>query len=323
MIQMRVAWQGVPSGCMAVLLVALPAIARGQISASPGGHYVRYGEETLLLAGDSGTQCVTQNAHVDYRAWIDDCAARGIRMVHVWSFVPPRQKQDGSEIEPRWGYVYPGITPWARSSGGPPARDQLPRWDLQRFDDGSDADLDRYWPRMRDMCGYAREKGLLVGITVFTGWAKHQADWVFHPLHVDNGGHLDQVKEAVQIATPGKEILNEAWSEDWPKPRKTQWIWERLAQELIAQLNPFGNVFFVFLDEHSYDAGNLGDHFLGFFKERGAVWMDWAQRRDQVDFVISGTSGREDKNAIAVKGFRAEPVRPYFLQERGPYRGEG
>ena len=166
-----------------ILPLMLPALAIAEASAplaaSPSGHYIQYAGRTLMLIGDSGTQCVMQNANLDYRAWIDDCAARGIRMVHVWSFMAPRQKQDGSQIEARWGYVYPGLTPWARKTAGPPAAGQRPQWDLLRFDDGPDDALGRYWPRLRDLCQYAKDKGLIAGITVFTGWAKHNGDWAF------------------------------------------------------------------------------------------------------------------------------------------------
>lgn len=294
------------------------------LGASASGHYVEYGGQTLMLVGDSGTQCATQNINFDYRAWIDDCAARGIRMVHVWSFMAPRQKQDGSVIEERWGYVYPGITPWARQTSGTAANDQLPRWNLQAFDDGLDGDLSRYWPRLRDLCAYAREKGVLVGYTVFTGWIKGNTDaWAYHPFNLQNGGHLGRnLPEGVTIATPGTEVYQEPWSEAWPDAKKTQWVWEQLSAKAIHELAPFGNVFFVFFDEHSYPEGNMGDHFLQFFKKRKAVWMDWDKRRAEVDFVICDTDTREDKNALAVKGFLARPARPYFLLEGEPYLGD-
>jgi len=63
-----------------------------------------------MLIGDGGTQCASQNGNLDHRQWIDDCARRAIRAIHLWSFVPIRQKQDGSQIEERWGY-YPFMTP--------------------------------------------------------------------------------------------------------------------------------------------------------------------------------------------------------------------
>jgi len=311
------------SACIALLFTTCSCDLASHITTSPSGHWVEYEGRTLMLVGDSGTQCVLQNANLNYRAWIDDCAERGIPMIHVWSFMAPRQKSDGSELEERWKYVYPGLTPWRRHSGGQPAHDQLPRWNLQLFDDGADGALDHYWPRARDLCAYARSKKILVGYTVFTGWIKGNANaWAYHPFNKVNGGHLDRnLPDGVTIATPGQEIWNKDWQEDWSTAEKTQWIWERFALKAIEELNPFGNVFFVFFDEHSYTEGNMGDHFLQFFKKRNALWMDWAPRRQQVDFVLNDTNDRPDKNSLSVAGFFAKPARPYFLLEGGPYRG--
>ena len=312
-----------------VVAAAFPAAAQG-LRASPSGHYIRYGDETLLLIGDSGTQCVLQNLNLDYRQWIDDCAERGIRAIHVWALVPPRQKQDGSVIEDRYGYVYPGATPWARREGGPPAFDQLPQWDLRRIDEGADPQA-HYWPRLRDLCAYAKAHEIIVGITVFFGWPKHnhadRPDWSYHPFNVLNGGHLTDPKRMTtvcqEILSPGEEVVEEDWSPDWPATKKTQWVWERFAEKLIEDTRPYGNVFFVFMDEHSYSEGNCGDHFLGFFKRRGAVWVDWEARREAVDFVFSSTFSADDKNADAVKGFSGTPAKPYMHLEGGPYEGDG
>lgn len=295
------------------------------LAVSPSGHYITYQGRPVLLAGDSGTQCATQNSNLDHRQWIDDCAARGIRSVHVWSFMGARQKQDGSVIEDRWGYVYPCITPWPRRTSGPLANDQLHRWNLQGYDDGPDGDLTHYWPRMRDMCSYAKSKNMLVGYTVFTGWIKGNHDaWAYHPFNVANGGHLtNNLPDGVTIATPGTEVWQQAWSDGWSNAKKTQWVWERLAIKAINDLGQFGNVFFVFFDEHSYDEGNMGDHFRDFFRSRGQTWMDWSNRRSSVDLVMSSTFGGDDKNADAVSGFSAAPTRPYFFLEGEPYLGDG
>ncbi len=292
---------------------------------SPSGHYLTYKGQALLLAGDSGTQCATQNSNLDHRAWIDDCAARGLRSIHVWSFMAARQKQDGSVVEDRWGYVYPCVTPWARHTSGPLANDQLHRWNLQSYDDGPDGDLTHYWPRMRDMCTYAKSKDILVGYTVFTGWIKGNHDaWEYHPFNVENGGHLtDNLPDGVTIASPGTEVWQEAWNAGWSNAKKTQWVWERLAIKAINDLGQFKNVFFVFFDEHSYDEGNMGDHFRDFFRSRGQMWMDWSNRRSSVDLVMSSTFGGDDKNADAVSGFNGLPTKPYFFLEGEPYMGDG
>lgn len=303
----------------------------GLVGTSPGGHYITYKGEPLLLVGDSGTQVVMQNTNINHREWIDDCAARRIRAVHVWAFLAPRQKQDGSVIEARYGYVYPGVTPWARKTSGADATDQLKQWDMQAFDEGPAGDSTHYWPRLRDLCGYAAGKDVVVGITVFFGWPKHnnisRPDWSYHPLNVVNGGPVtdggDPVTEVQMIESPGTEVWTEAWSDTWSSRKKAQWVWERYAKKLIDDTAPFGNVFFVFMDEHSYSEGNMGDHFRDFFRSRGQVWMDWNARRSSIDWVMSGTFGGDDKNSNAVSGFTGTPSRPYCFLEGEPYMDSG
>ena len=307
---------------IALAAAVLPGLAYGAIGVSPNGHYVTYNGQTIMMIGDSGTQCVPQNANLDHREWIDDCADRGIRAVHVWAFVAVRQKQDGSQIEDRWGYVIPDLVPWARNTSGPLAHDQRYRWNLQAFDEGADGDMSHYWPRMRDMCSYAKDKGVVFGITVFTGWSKHDYSWVYHPLNVNNGGHLSDKDDAVYINTPGTEVWQQSYSSSWSSRKKTQWVWERYSKKLIDELGSYGNVFFVFFDEHSYSEGNMGDHFRDFFRSRDQIWVDWSNRRSSVDIVMSGTFGGEDKNSEARSGFNGIPTRPYLFLEGHPYMGD-
>jgi hypothetical protein len=300
------------------------------LSASPSGHYVQYSGKVLMLIGDSGTQCVMQNLNLDHRQWIDDCAQRGITAVHIWALVPPRQKRDGSAVEGRYGYVYPGATPWARRAAGPPATDGWPQWDLTRFDEGDDPNKN-YWPRLRDLCSYAKQHRIVVGITVFFGWPKHNSqerpDWSYHPLNLVNGGFLSDSKNITTVAqiihSPGTEVLQEPWSEDWPPAKKTQWVWERYADKMIQETMRYGNVFYVFMDEHSYSEGNCGDHFLTFFKKRGALYADWDRRRDAVDLVHDDARDPEgDGNSGAIKAFVKTPSRPNISLEASPYQGD-
>jgi len=301
---------------------ALDWFLNSNLGISAGGHYVRYNGETLMLVGDSGTQCAAQNSNLDHREWIDDCASRGIRAVHIWSFVAVRQKQDESQIEDRWGYVIPDVVPWARNTSGTLAYDQRYQWNLQAFDEGAEGDMTHYWPRLRDMCSYAKSKNVVVGITMFTGWSKHDYSWIFHPLNITNGGHLTNKEDAVIIDTPGTEVWQESYSGAWSNAKKTQWVWEQMSIKFINELGPLGNVFFVFFDEHSYSEGNMGDHFRDFFRSRGQVWMDWNARRSTIDWVMSGTFSGDDRNSNAVSGFIGSPARPYFNLEGSPYLGD-
>ena len=290
------------------------------------GHLMSVGGRPVLLVGDSGTHCVMQNSNINYRAWIDDCADAGMNAIHVWSIVAPRQTQEGKTVEKRYGYVYPGITPWARRSGGPLARDGLPQWDLRQFDEGDDPSR-QYWPRMRDLCQYAKQKNLLVGITVFFGWPKHGRDWVWHPFNTANGGHLTDEKlfvTAVQIiATPGREMLERPWSDAWSDAQKTQWLWERFAVKLLKETQSIGNTFYIFMDERSYSEGNCGDHFAKFFRRRNAFWIDGQFRRDLVDGVVEGHGSGRDVNRYARRSFEVKPHRPFFEFELTPYQGAG
>jgi len=312
-------------GLLVIWLVALAAgSACAQVRTGPDGRFVRYGNRLLVLVGDSGTQCVLQNPNIDYRAWIDDCARAGLNAVSVWSFMAPRQTRDGRIVERRYGYVYPGITPWARRTGGPAARDGWPQWDLRQFDEGDDPNK-HYWPRVRDLCRYAKQKDVLVAITVFFGWPKHQSDWAYHPMNVVNGGHLTDhhpIIEAVQqIATPGTEVFEQPWSDAWSAPKKTQWIWERFAAKLLKETQPFGNVFYIFMDERSYSEGNCGDHFARFFRSRGAFWIDGQLRREHVDAVVDGHGPGRDLYRAARQSLDRQPPRPFFEFELPPYRG--
>lgn len=311
-VSLAIVWLGIGASCLLA----------GELEVSPSGHNFVHRGKTIMLVGDSGTQCIMQNLNMEYRRWIDDCAACGMTAIHIWALVPPRQKQDGSVVETRYGYVYPGATPWKRRTSGLRAFDQLPQWDLTQFDEGSDPTKD-YWPRLRDLAAYARDKGLALGIAVFFGWPKHaepqRNDWVYHPFCAINGGHLTNNNAVQIIESPGKEILGEEWSDSWPRAKKTQWVWERFADKIISDLRPYGNVFYVFMDEHSYPEGNCGNHFLEFFKKRGAFYVDWSRRRVGVDAVYVETESSTARNAMAVKGFKASPARPLLLLEGPPY----
>jgi PKD repeat protein len=303
------------------VIVFVPSLDAG-VSTSPSGHYLTYDGRPVLLAGDSGTQCVMQNANLDHRAWINDSAARGINAVHIWSFMGVRQKQDGSVTEDRWGYVLPDITPWARSTSGSRAKDQKYRWDLFTFDEGPNGDFSHYWPKLRDLISHAKSKGMLVGITVFFGGAKDNWQQGWHPFLGDNGGPsgVDSDCDIVAIESPGTEVQHETWSDSWSRAKKIQWLWERYSQKLIDETLGFGNVFYVFMDEHSYCSGqqqDSGDHFRDFFRSRGAYWADWGQRRTSLDMVYDQRLLESANDDRLEEQFGRSPHRPFIGLEEG------
>lgn len=249
-----------------------------RVAVSPSGHYFTYRGRPCLLLCDSGTQCVMQNLNMNYRAWVEQCAGEGHPGVHIWAFVAPRQQLDGSRLEDRWGYVYPGATPWRRKTSGQKGYDGGFRWDMMAFDEGDDPGK-HYWPRLRDLCRQLKKRQMVLGVTVFFGWPKDiPGDFHYHPFYHLNGGPARTRQDITHIAKPGTEVDAKQWSENWPIRRKTQWLWERFCLKLIEETRLFGNVWFDFRDEWSYDnTTNMEAHFRKFFLDRGQVWADRSQ----------------------------------------------
>jgi len=247
----------------------------GDVGISPSGHYFTYKGKTKMILADSGTQCVMQNPNIDYRAWVNATAAEGHSSLHIWAFIAPRQKLDRSEMESRYGYVYPGITPWARKTSGENAHDGGKQWDLFSFDEGRDPNQ-HYWPRLRDLCQQLKDKNMMLGITVFFGWPKDiRGDLYYHPFYHLNGGPATSREDITHIYSPGTEIHTQAWDDSWPVRKKNQWLWEKLCLKLINETSGYGNVWFDFRDEWSYDTDtNMESHFRHFFMDRGQVWAD-------------------------------------------------
>ena len=282
--------------------------AAGRVEVSSSGHYFTFDGQTRIILADSGTQAVMQNLAVDYRGWVDTLDAEGHKSAHIWSFVPPRQQLDGSELEDRWGYVYPGITPWARRTSGALAHDGGRMWDLLTFDEGTDPDVD-YWPRLRDLCSRLDSRDMMLGITVFFGWPKDDGDLLYHPFHELNGGPATNRQDITFVDTPGTEIHSQSWDDAWPARKRTQWLWEKFALKLIETAESCGNVWFDFRDEWTYDNDtNAESHFRDFFMSRDQIWAD---RSSTASFRVSNP---------AVDGFGSSPS---MKTEGGPYDAEG
>ena len=244
------------------------------IKVSPSGHYFTYHGKTRMLLGESATQCPMQNLNFNYNAWVNRLALENHSTAHIWAFIAPRQIRDNIQIESRWGYVYPGITPWKRKSSGPNAYDGNKQWDLFSFDDGIDPNKN-YWPRLKDICQKLQSQNMLLGISVFFGWPKLYEDILFHPFYTLNGGHATCREDITFISDPGKEIHSETWNDSWPPRKKSQWLWEKFALKLIQETSSCDNVWFDFRDEWSYNnETNLEGHFRDFFKRRGQIWAD-------------------------------------------------
>jgi len=283
------------AGATAAMLGA-PTAGR-PLGVGASGHYVTHQGRAVMLIGDSGTQVVLMNGDLDMRAWLDACKREGHSTVHVWSFTGPKPG------DWRLGARMP-LLPWARRTDG--------TLDLLQFDEGRDP-ARHYWPRVRELCRLARDRGLLVGITVFFGWAKDHGPspgWPDHPLNRARGGPAQTPSDVVEVFAD-REIGVEEWSDAWPARRKCQWLWERFAEKLIRETKPLGNVWYDYRDEWSYlnaEAARSEAFWRRFFVARGCLWAD-----------RSGEGGLRAANPD-VPGWGPTPA---IKTEGGPYDHEG
>lgn len=303
---------------------------------------VAIGDRPRIVVGHSVTQAPLQNLNFDIEAWLDAVDRRGIDAVMVWSFMAVRQKEDGSDVDPRWGYVVPAVGPWVRTGPGE-ATDGAPTWDLTRFDE------ERYWPRFRRLLRETEERGLLLWVTVFDGWAKERGSPSYHPFRVANGGPLERGRDFVVLDSYGRRVEG-PYDADWPWQRRNQWIQERFAARIAEEVDPFDHVVLELFNEGAwYGRRRLlrhQRHFVDFLRARTdnrlAVNEDYLPagkpgdppRRDLgYDIASWHSHGYRVPGAHRrwLRGYRLEPALPLVDSETvpafagtadGPDRGE-
>lgn len=240
---------GRAAGAEAGARPAEPRLER--IRSGPGaGLHLAIDGRPLLLVGDSVTQgWVESGEDFDQDAYVRALSARGIRALHLWSFIAPQTSD-----EERIGYDAPEILPWTRTREG--------GWDLGRFDD-------RYFRRLRALCASARDHGVFVIVQVFDGWTKTRFDT--HPFRRANGGPLADRAAFVELADHDRE-LPEAPRPGWGWRHRNQHHQERFAARLIEATSDLGNVLYELFNEGEwYDRTARRRHevhFLAFFRAR-------------------------------------------------------
>ena len=110
----------------------------------------------------------------DYDGYLEFLSRRGHNFFRLWRWEVPRFVD---EKPPGVKYCRPH--PWARSGPGT-ARDEQPKFNLERFDP-------EYFTRLRSRVAAARDRGMYVSVMLFEGWAMQFLNtWEFHPFHPDN-----------------------------------------------------------------------------------------------------------------------------------------
>ncbi|MBI4100118.1 PQQ-binding-like beta-propeller repeat protein [Candidatus Microgenomates bacterium] len=231
-------------------------------------HYFTYNGSPVMFLGDSATQSVMQNANIDYNAWINELASKGVKGAMVWLWMAPRQKLDGTLTESRYGYVVPAVIPWARTGTGT-AVDGGKTYDLNTFDQN-------YFNRLTGLCTAAKNNGIVLLISVWDGGAK----WAqgYSPFWGPNGGPIPS-----SISGTGEpfrdslytfddyttSIITQTYSSTWSWQKKNKYFQEKFADKLISEVNTAGcnNIVYEMTNEGANIAG-YDDFWLNFFRAR-------------------------------------------------------
>jgi hypothetical protein len=290
----------------------------------------------FVLIGDNGTQSILQNDRVDYRAWIDNLRKNEIKVGMVWGFMAIRQKVDGSLIDERYGYVVPDICPWARTGSGV-AFDGRPKYELREWNED-------YWTRLKELLGYAQQKGIYILITIFDGWAK-DGDW--HPFNSKNGGPVPESEVVVlpdgrraltgffeyyDLSDPRKGVHG-PYDESWCWQKKNQFFQEQFVIRLLEETCDFDNVLYEIMNEGDWvSLYYFYKYWISFidYRCRAPLILNTVLRgkftthpslfQDQrIDFISLHSSYDYNAiNALMVKEFFKNPNKPIIHTEPFP-----
>ena len=107
----------------------------------------------------------------DYARYLGELTRYGHNFIRLWAWELPQYRNHG-----RLWHVSP--QPWRRTGPGE-ARDGLPRFDLEKFDE-------RYFERLRQRVVAANRRGIYVSVMLFEGWearfAQAPLGWHAHPF---------------------------------------------------------------------------------------------------------------------------------------------
>ncbi|MFQ6098322.1 MAG: DUF6298 domain-containing protein, partial [Armatimonadota bacterium] len=304
------------------------------------------GKREVRLMGDN-FQGLLGNADFDHRAFLDELAEDGINFVACWLIWPIRQNRDGRNGDSdRWGtdYPVPNLLPWPRrdrpaaeatSPGAgvaaaqatgpartqpsvPDAFDGYAKYDLSRFDE-------RFWDKTRDLCQYARKKGIYVQLTLFDecllepdvrGYAP---GWNWHPFNAINGGPL--------TGPNGFEAYN-------VRNERMMDIERAYVEKVIAETSRFDNVLYELCNEGSTKSVEWNRYWVEFISQRcdnpigvnaNYTPNDWSDVAacDYLTYHTPFHNGYDAQQNYAIFARNRDKRKPIIIDEANPeYNGD-
>ncbi len=183
-------------------------------------HYYEFRGKPFLAVTSAEHYGALINRRFDYRKYFDTLARDGMRLTRfftgLYREVPGSFGITHNTLAPAPEQF---LTPYARSST-PGALDGLNKWDLDRWNP-------EYWRRLKDLVGYAAEKGIITQVTLFCSYYRDEM-WEASPLHPKN--NINRTPDV-----PRQEVLS----------LKHPPLYHRLDEfvnKIVTELNGFDNV---------------------------------------------------------------------------------
>ncbi len=189
----------------------------------------------LLLVGDYTWGTFSdREPEYDYAAMFETLQNHGLNFARVWVWWGCEFFSD--EIGRR------NFIPCPRPGPGT-ARDALPKWDLDSFEDG-------FFTRLAEVCSAARERGIVLQLTLFDAWnIKHAELWAAHPFHRDNNVNgVDGDPRDTGNGTDGEQGFCSLGN---PAVMDAQ---RRFIERVVRAVNGFDNILLEIANENYYSA---------------------------------------------------------------------
>ena len=193
-------------------------------------HYFLFrGKPTVLITSGEHYGAV-QNLEFDYRRYLDALAAEGLNHTRLFVGVYrelPDEWWPMNSLGPEPGQY---VCPFGRSEV-PGARDGGNKFDLDTWDEV-------FFGRLRDFCGLAGERGIVIEITLFCPYyvaVKDEQHWDLSPWHADNN-----INDLGRI--PATEVL----TLKYPRLLRYQ---EAMVSRIVRALNNYDNLYYEVCNE--------------------------------------------------------------------------
>ena len=226
-----------PSIAILFLLTGLASWAEQAISLHPANpHYFLFRNRPTVLVGSTEHYGAVLNRDIDYVRYLDEIRSCGLNLTRTFSGVYCEDRKSfnihGNPLAPAAGKL---ACPWARSTT-PGYANGGNRFDLTQWEDA-------YFTRLKDFVAQVGRRGIVVEMVLFC------------PFYDDSMWRLSPMNAANNVNKLGTMPRTEVYTLKHPDMLA---LHETLTRKIVAELNPFDNVYYEVCNE-PYFGGVTGE----------------------------------------------------------------